>query len=442
VGPIPDIQYFGVDEMSEGERKEFMSWDNEQKDKVFECRSVFEVYCQDDVTVLRQACRIFRCYFMEIGNIDVFLESVTIAAACNKVLRKKFLKTETTGLIPARGYTANNRYSKKALMWLLHKEQTDCCHIQHAANGREYRPPELAHYTVDGYCAETRTVYEFLGCYYHGCKCQRFRHVKTLGVDTLAECYEQTMARIEQINQAGYHVITQWECEFDENPELLVHPIVNHAPLITRDALYGGQTEAMRLHYKIRKGKESVQYCDVMSLYPFICKYFKFPIGHLIIHTGDACADNEACLKMDGLMKCTIVPPKEPYHPILPFRHNQKLLFCLCQSCVFKHNTTNECLHFSDAERCLDGTWIIDEVRLAVSKGCKILEIQEVYQYQVTQYNPETGDGGLFVEYINRFFKLKAEASGYLAVFKPLLMKINTFSSSMRAKASTSTKTR
>jgi len=51
----------------------------------------------------------------------------------------------------------------------------------------------------------------------------------------------------------------------------------------TRDALYGGLTEAMRLHYKIKEGEESVQYCD-MSLYPYICKYFKFPIGHPIIH--------------------------------------------------------------------------------------------------------------------------------------------------------------
>jgi hypothetical protein len=29
------------------------------------------------------------------------------------------------------------------------------------------------------------------------------------------------------------------------------------------------------------------------------------------------------------------------------------------------------------------------------------------------QYDPETDDGGLFVEYINTFLKLKTEASGY-----------------------------
>jgi hypothetical protein len=240
--------------------------------------------------------------------------------------------------------------------------------------------------------------------------------VKTTSGDTLAERYERTLARIKQIEKAGYRVKIQWECKFDDtaiSPELLVHPIIRHAPLNTRDALYGGRTEAMRLHYKIREGVESVQYCDIMSLYPYICKYFKFPIGHPIIHVGDACKDKESCLKMEGLMKCTIVPPEKLYHPVLPFRYDKKLLFCLCRSCVLEHNTKHDCRHFSDAERALDGTWVIDEVRLAVDKGYRILEIQEVYEYNVTRYDPATGEGGLFVEYINTFLKLKAEASGY-----------------------------
>jgi len=55
----------------------------------------------------------------------------------------------------------------------------------------------------------------------------------------------------------------------------------------------------------------------------------------------------------------------------------------------------------------------MDEVRLAEEKGYRILEIYEVYEYQVTHYNPETGEGVLFVEYINTFLKLKAEASGF-----------------------------
>ena len=50
---------------------------------------------------------------------------------------------------------------------------------------------------------------------------------------------------------------------------------------------------------------------------------------------------------------------------------------------------------------------------MAVDKGYKILEILEVYEYKVTRYDPETVEGGLFVDYIDTFLKLKAEASGY-----------------------------
>jgi len=187
-----------------------------------------------------------------------------------------------------------------------------------------------------------------------------------------------------------------------EFPMICRHPIVRHAPMNTPDALYGGRTEAMRLYYKIKEGEESVQYCDI-SLYPYICKYFKFPIGHPIIHVGDACADIEACLKMEGLMKCKIVPPTNLYHPVLTYKYDKKLLFCLCRTCVQEHNAKSECRHRSDAERCLEGTWVIDEVRLAVDKGYKILEILEFYEYQVTRYDPETGNGGLFAEYIDTF---------------------------------------
>jgi hypothetical protein len=48
-----------------------------------------------------------------------------------------------------------------------------------------------------------------------------------------------------------------------------------------------------------------------------------------------------------------------------------------------------------------------------VQKVYKLVEVYEIYEYQVTKYNPQIGDGGIFVYYINTFMKLKAEASGY-----------------------------
>jgi len=189
--------------------------------------------------------------------------------------------------------------------------------------------------------------------------------------DTLAERYERTMSRLEQITRAGYEVKVQWDCEVDDagivdqKPELLMHPIVKPIPLCTRDA--GGRTKAMRLHYKVQEN-ETIKYVDVMSLYPYICKYFKFPVGHPVIHMGDVCKDKEASLRMDGLIKCSIVPPEKLYHPVLPFRCNKKFMFCLCRICVLT-SSTGECRHTADEERPLTGTWVLDEVRLAVDKG-------------------------------------------------------------------------
>jgi hypothetical protein len=88
--------------------------------------------------------------------------------------------------------------------------------------------------------------------------------------DTLAERYEKTMARLANITEAGYQVEVQCEYDFDKrllavHPELEAHSIVLHELLNQRDALYGGRTEAMRLHYKASEC-ETIQYVDVMSL--------------------------------------------------------------------------------------------------------------------------------------------------------------------------------
>jgi len=144
--------------MREDEMKEFLVWYESQRSETFDNRHVLESYNQDDVTVVRQACRVFRREFTQIGHIDVFVESITIAFACNKVLRKRFLKPDTIGLIPTGGYTCNNRYSKKALMWLLHMEETDGVQIMHCRNGREYSPRELPSFSVDGCCPQTNTI--------------------------------------------------------------------------------------------------------------------------------------------------------------------------------------------------------------------------------------------------------------------------------------------
>ena len=109
---------------------------------------------------------------------------------------------------------------------------------------------------------QTRNVYEFLGYYYHGCTCQPFRDVKTIGGETLAERYKHSLSRIEQIKWAGYQVKIQWECQFDE------------AGIVEQKyelLCMGVEPKPCGSTIRYGRGRNlSVQYCDVISLYPYI----------------------------------------------------------------------------------------------------------------------------------------------------------------------------
>ena len=52
-------------------------------------------------------------------------------------------------------------------------QQTDLVKIIHCHNGREYKLPELPHFSVDGYCPETRTIFEFFRCIITGIRADR-----------------------------------------------------------------------------------------------------------------------------------------------------------------------------------------------------------------------------------------------------------------------------
>ena len=147
-------------------------------------------------------------------------------------------------------------------------------------------------------------------------------------------------------------------------------------------------------------------------------------------------------LQKKGLIKSIILLPKQLYRPVLPFRCKNKLLFCLRKSCAIEQNFENECAQKTVAKKTLTITWVIDEVRMTVRKGHEVLEIFEVYEYDVTQYDPQSRQGGLFVEYINMFPKLKTDSSGYPAWVQTPKTENATSMTSMPAKASASIKTR
>jgi len=168
-----------------------------------------------------------------------------------------------------------------------------------------------------------------------------------------------------------------------------------------------GRTEAFKLYHEVKIG-ESINYYDVTSLYPYINKTGKAVLGHPTVITenfGDISA-------YEGLIKCKVYPLRNLHIPVLPAKINNKLLFALCKTCAeFQQQTT--CLH-SDNERAITGTWITDDLKMAIMKGYKIDSIYEVWHFNnVEQYDPKSKTGGVFTEYINTFLEMKQEASGW-----------------------------
>ena len=69
---------------------------------------------------------------------------------------------------------------------------------------------------VDGYHTESHTVFEFYGCYWHGCPthfADRNRGHHCLAMHQLIIL---TLGKSEELRRAGYQVVEVWECEYDK----------------------------------------------------------------------------------------------------------------------------------------------------------------------------------------------------------------------------------
>lgn len=258
-----------------------------------------------------------------------------------------------------------------------------------------------------------RIVYEFHGCFWHGCeKCFGRSTMNPVTCTSMGDLFQRTIDKRKFLEDEGYTYISMWECDFDralESNEFMGN-FVNELCIIDqlepREAFYGGRTESF-VHHKEANG-DKIDYCDVTSLYPFINKTGQIPLGHPNIITENFGEVSQ----YEGIIKCKVIPPRGLYFPVLPTKCNGKLLFGLCRTCM-ESNSAAVC-HHDDEQRALVGTWVTDEIRKAVEKGYKIKEIYEVWHFdEVAQYNPLTKQGGIFTDYVNTFLKIKQEASGW-----------------------------
>jgi G:T-mismatch repair DNA endonuclease (very short patch repair protein) len=323
------------------------------------------------------------------------------------------LKEATIGQIPTCGYGgANINQSAIALCWLREIEN-ELHENNHRLNSKLSVGGEtkiLDHF-VDGYCDDTRTIYQFHRCFYHGCKkCYDGEAYNQIVHERFFILRARTQRMTVLFRQHVYKVVEKWECDYrkeshisaDQIKRISLGEFFENLNLNPRDALFGGRTSLAILYYD-REGdlkKRKVRYYDVTSLYPFVQKMFDFPTQHPVIFHGEVC-NSKNPKHIFGLIKCKILPPTKLLFPVLPYRSEGKLTFPLCRKCVCE--CAQRCTH-GDEERALYGTWTSVEVQKALELGYRILNVYEIYHFEKPQK--------IFDDYVNTFMKLKQESSG------------------------------
>ena len=285
VSIVPALDYYMPETMSPEGKQALEKWHQEQREKevVFDFQKELVEYCESDVRLLKQGCLTFKRLFEAQAGFNPF-DHITIASACNMDLRMNRMIPNSIASEPTLGWKNSMNHSKVSIEWLTWCIQEQSQDIQHARNAGEYRIPGT-NFHADGYCHDTQTMYEFQGCFTHGCPtCHPNRHEKHARHNDriMQDIYETTQHKVQQLREHGYSVIQIWECEWkrlkETNPEIqsFVNNLELNNPLNPRDAFCGGRTNAVKLYHQVTPNQK-IHYIDVTSLYPWVNKPLSTP---------------------------------------------------------------------------------------------------------------------------------------------------------------------
>ena len=195
VGPLPDKEHYDPQGMSTDRAREFDTWyESHDPDYVFDFQAELVTYHESDVLLLKGACQVFYKEFEEISGFNPVERCITIASACKLFYRTKHMQERTLASEPVGGWqTQGKPHSLAALEWLTYLDRKPDVEIRHGGEHVILRGDKT--FYVDGYDERTRTVYEFNGCFWHGCPkcfpdCDKTRH--KMCDQTMRDVYEAT----------------------------------------------------------------------------------------------------------------------------------------------------------------------------------------------------------------------------------------------------------
>lgn len=172
-----------------------------------------------------------------------------------------------------------------------------------------------------------------------------------------------------------------------------------------QDAFYGGRTQNFMTYCVPNIRHQKVEYLDVVSLYPSLLRKIELPLGRPQIIYDNVPLESGKPLPYKGIYKLDILPPRGLMVPIIPLRANEKLLFPLCRSCAVD-NVQGDCPHADINDRFIHATVCHPELELALENGYRVLKVFEIWHF-------DQWTTGIFKELVDKYIKLKEEASGY-----------------------------
>lgn len=235
-----------------------------------------------DDKLLRQAFCAFRNLFSEFVKMEPFLQAITISSISNKVFRNMFLKPDTVGIIP-----------RWAAVW----EIATLLRLFNGWPTLVWRGTLLMPVIGGRYIWLGLQMWKLMGTVKRQRKCLSILVVFGMGVlvypigtNPLATLKKHCWAGMRKqwrrfkTSGAGY-VVSICCCEFRKpllgNPclenELCSHPYLKNSPIFGMSCT-GVEPKSVR-HGTVMQWEE-IRYVEVISLFPYICKYGKFPVCH------------------------------------------------------------------------------------------------------------------------------------------------------------------
>lgn len=340
--------------------------------KKWVCKDFLKEYCWIDVHVLANACQKYRNLLLMVqptgGSwnptpIDPF-QYLTQSQLAMQIFLSGFSSFPEIGISLPRHFPSNmKRYAWYHRLQVQNPMNT---YIHLGTNPTKY-VWMFALKTMDCYCLDNRTVYEFVN------------EGDTFNSDDLDELKSKGFI-------ADYVVMHERDLMELDNYELEVMKLAGD-----RDFFFGGRTEVFSPYSKPDEDEE-IKYLDVCSLYPTICSFAMLPTGHPIMYFGSQChlerLNTNHSDPYFGFVRCKVKPNKKDILGLLPCKlESGKLVFNL-------HDKV--------------GMWFTEEIYLAMKHGYEIVEI-----YEIHHFDERNRSDTLMRGYMESFLQLKQESEGW-----------------------------